>query len=273
MENQHSEEIRQEENRAMVAASASGKMNPYVLPASILIAALIIGGSIIYLVKGGGGGGNTAGKNVNPLSLPYKGGKTAFSECVDSKKYAATAQADNAAGGEAGVNSTPTTFVNGKKVVDANGNSVGANGQAILDAIDAAVKKPAAAPKTGPLALTSRDVILGNANAPVTVSEYGDYQWPFCELFSANVQPLIDQQYVQTGKANFVFRNFPFLGPESLDAGAAVECAKDSGKFWEYHNALYAAKTEDAQKYGGGENDGFLNRDMFLNLAQKVGVK
>ena len=258
----------------MSATPVARNTNPYILPASILIAAVTIGGSIIYLVKGDNGGTPApTGKNVNPLSLAYKGGKTAFSECVDSKKYAATAQADNAAGGAAGVNSTPTTFVNGKKVVDANGNSVGANGQTILDAIAAAVKKPTPAPTTGPLALTSRDVVLGDANEPVTVIEYGDYQCPFCELFSINVQPLIEQQYVQTGKVKFVFRDFPFLGQESLDAGAAVECAKDGGKFWEYHNALYASKTEDAKKYGGGENDGFLNRDMFLNLAQKVGLK
>lgn len=245
--------------------------NPYILPASILIAALIIGGSIIYMVKSGGGSGPD--KSVNPLSLPYKGGKTAFSECLDSGKHNATAQADNAAGAEAEVNSTPTTFVNGKKVVDEQGRSVGANGQIILAAIEAAVKNPSPEIKTGPFALTDRDIILGDANAPVTVIEYGDYQCPFCELFSAKVQPLIKQQYVDTGKAKFVFRDFPFLGQESFDAGAAVECAKDQGKFWEYHDALYIAKTEDAQKYGGGENDGFLNRDMFLNLAKKLGLK
>lgn len=267
------ENIPHEENRQVSAVAVSRNINPYILPGSILIAALIIGGSLIYMVSSGNGSPSPAGKSVNPLSLPYKGGKTAFSECVDSKKYAATAQADNAAGTAAGVNSTPTTFVNGKKVVDENGNSVGANGKDILDAIAAAVAKPTPAPTTGPLALTSRDVILGDANAPVTVIEYGDYQCPFCELFYAQVQPAIEKQYVQTGKVKFVFRDFPFLGQESFEAGAAVECAKDVGKFWEYHNALYAAKTEDAQKYGGGENDGFLNRDMFLNLAQKVGIK
>jgi protein-disulfide isomerase len=271
MENIPSEENRSAENIKISTSSMARSANPYILPASILIAALIIGGSIIYMVKSDGG--STPGKSVNPLSLPYKGGKTAFSECVDSGKYNSVAQADNAAGAEAGVNSTPATFVNGKKVVDEQGRSVGANGEMILAAIEAAVKKPGAEIKTGPLALTDRDVILGDANAPVTVIEYGDYQCPFCELFYAKVQPLIKQQYVDTGKVKFVFRDFPFLGQESFDAGAAVECAKDAGKFWEYHDALYASKTEDAQKYGGGENDGFLNRDMFLNLAKKVGIK
>lgn len=264
-------EDRPAENYPVYASTAPRAINPYILPGSILLAALIIGGSIVYMVNSGGGnsGGSVVKKLVNPLTLAYKGPKTAFSECVDSGKHAATAQADNAAGAAAGVNSTPTTFVNGNKVTDQNGNSVGANGQAILAAIDAAVKKPAPAPTTGPLALTSSDVIMGKADAPVTVIEYGDYQCPFCELFYAQVQPTIEQ-YAQQGKVKFVFRDFPFLGQESLDAGAAAECAKDSGKFWEYHDALYAAKTEDAQKYGGGENDGFISRDTLLNLWQKV---
>jgi len=156
---------------------------------------------------------------------------------------------------------------------DGNTQSVGANGDLVIADIEAAIKNPSPAPTSGPLALTSRDVIMGDPNAPVTVIEYGDYQCPFCERFYAQVQSVIEQQYVQTGKVKFVFRNFPFLGQESIDAGAAVECAKELGKFWEYHGALYASKTEDAQKYGGGENDGFLNRDMFLNLGQKVGLK
>ena len=77
---------------------------------------------------------------------------------------------------------------------------------------------------------------------------------------------------MNTGKVKFVFRDFPFLGQESYDAGAAAECAEAEGMFWQYHDALYAAKIGDTTNYGGGEDDGFFNRNTFLNLAKQVGL-
>lgn len=146
----------------------------------------------------------------------------------------------------------------------------------------------AAAPVAGALGANSggaftlgpRDVILGNANAPVTVIEYGDYQCPYCTRYFSQVQPAIVSNYVNTGKAKFVFRDFPFLdrfaglpagANESHAAGAAAECAKDQGKFWQYHDALYTAKIGD-ETNGGGENDGFYNNALFLKLAGQVGM-
>ncbi len=130
------------------------------------------------------------------------------------------------------------------------------------------------------LALGPRDVILGNASAPVTVVEYGDYQCPFCTRFYEQVQPLIIQNYVNAGKAKLVFRDFPFLDSaeitsssvgESHAAGAAAECAKDENQFWPYHDALYAAKAADEAK-GGGEDNGFFNRALFLKIAGQLGM-
>ena len=119
--------------------------------------------------------------------------------------------------------------------------------------------------------LGPRDAILGNANAPVTLVEYGDYQCPFCTRYFQTIQPLIVTNYVNTGKVKMVFRDFPFLGPESLTAANAAECAVDQGKLWPYHDALYQAKLDDEMK-GGSENDGVFNRALFLKLAQNVGL-
>jgi protein-disulfide isomerase len=68
-----------------------------------------------------------------------------------------------------------------------------------------------------------------------------------------------------------VFRNFAFLGAESTAAAEAADCAQDQGKLWPYHDALYTAKVADVQK-GGAEDDGFFNRALFLQLAQKTGL-
>lgn len=124
---------------------------------------------------------------------------------------------------------------------------------------------------TSAMQIGPRDEILGNQNAPVTLVEYGDYQCPFCSAFFAQTQPQLVNDYINKGVVRMVFRNFAFLGPESVAAAQAAECAFDQQKLWPYHDALYQAKVSDEQK-GGSENDGIFNRTLFLNLAQKIGL-
>ncbi len=117
------------------------------------------------------------------------------------------------------------------------------------------------------LAIQERDVILGDPKAPVTIIEYGDYQCPFCVRFFEQTEPQIIEQYVKTGKAKFIFRDLAFLGPESVEAGEAAECAKDQGKFWVFHDALYVAEGKDGQEHNGN-----LNRELFMQIAGQVGM-
>jgi protein-disulfide isomerase len=126
-------------------------------------------------------------------------------------------------------------------------------------------------PNINAMVLGPRDAILGNANASVTLIEYGDYQCPFCTAFFKQTEPSIVQNYVNTGKVKMVFRNFAFLGPESIAAAAAADCAEDQNKLWAYHDALYSAKIAD-EANGGGEQDGFFNRVEFLKLAKQVSI-
>ena len=121
------------------------------------------------------------------------------------------------------------------------------------------------------MALGPRDAILGTANAPVTLIEYGDYQCPFCAQFFGQTEPQIIQNYVNTGKVRMIFRDFAFLGPESTAAANAAQCAEDQNKLWPYHDALYTAKLGDEAK-GGNEDDGFYNAAEFIKLAQQVGL-
>lgn len=116
-------------------------------------------------------------------------------------------------------------------------------------------------------AITDTDAPMGNASAPVSIILYADYQCPFCGRFFSSVEPSLIQDYVQTGKARFVHRDFAFLGPESFSAAEAAECSKDQGKFWQFHDALYAAEIKDGQ-----ENNGNLNRTLFVKLAKQVGM-
>ncbi len=79
----------------------------------------------------------------------------------------------------------------------------------------------------------------GPATAPVTVVEFTDFHCPFCK----QVQPTLDQLMAKyEGKVKLVYRDFPIdqLHPQSRRAHEAARCANDQGKFWAYHDLLYA---------------------------------
>ena len=84
------------------------------------------------------------------------------------------------------------------------------------------------------------DPILGNPEATVTIIEFGDYQCPLCRIFWKETMPRIKEQYVDTGKVQIVFRDFPQeVHPEASAAAMAAECAEDQGKYWEYHDKIF----------------------------------
>lgn len=112
--------------------------------------------------------------------------------------------------------------------------------------------------------LPSNGNVLGNPSAPVKVVEWGNYQCPFCGIFARETQDQLINDYVKTGKATFEFRNFAFNGQESYDSAAAALCAKDQGKFWEYHDTLYLNQH--------GENQGAFTRDRLKQMAKTVGL-
>lgn len=81
--------------------------------------------------------------------------------------------------------------------------------------------------------------VQGSPDAPITIVEYGDFQCPFCSVFSREVKPLIHQNYIETGQVRFEFRHFPAIGATSLHMAHAALCAHTQGAFWEYHDYLY----------------------------------
>ena len=86
--------------------------------------------------------------------------------------------------------------------------------------------------------------ILGSKTATVTIVEVGDYQCHMCKLWFQETRPLIIENYIETGKANLVFVDMPFLGSDSTPASEATYCAADQGKYWEYHSLLFTYQEE-----------------------------
>ncbi len=84
---------------------------------------------------------------------------------------------------------------------------------------------------------------MGDPNAPVKVNVYSDFQCPACKSFAETYEPIIIDQYIQTGKVYFTYHPYRVIGPESDKAAAAAYCANEQNKFWEYHDILYANLT------------------------------
>ncbi len=131
--------------------------------------------------------------------------------------------------------------------------------------------------------VSSDDRVQGNKEASVTLVMYEDFQCPFCgavfgspanpELHQSLIQrdptwapfiPGVMADYVSKGTVQFVYRDFAFLGPESVDAAEAARCAGDQGKFWEYHDYLY--------NHQNGENEGGFSNANLKSFAQTLAL-
>jgi protein-disulfide isomerase len=128
--------------------------------------------------------------------------------------------------------------------------------------------KPAPAPSTPrPVAAPDafRGYTLGVAPAPVEVTEYSDFECPFCASFATVQMPVVREQLIATGKLRWRFRDFPLPSHKySRYAALAAQCAGEQGKFWEMHDQLFA----NHQWAQTGKNP----RSLFRDFARAAGV-
>jgi protein-disulfide isomerase len=88
--------------------------------------------------------------------------------------------------------------------------------------------------------------VRGNADAPIMLIEYADYECPYCQ----EVQPVVDKILNEyKGKIAFVFKDLPLpMHANAPKAAEAARCAETQGKFWEYHDLVLAKKQLDLSK-------------------------
>jgi protein-disulfide isomerase len=121
-----------------------------------------------------------------------------------------------------------------------------------------------AASTTVDSSIQQNGIALGDPAAKVTVTEWGDFQCPYCGDFARDVQPQLIADYVKTGKIKFEFKNLAFLGDESVKAAEAGACAVDQGKFWAFHDAIFANQA--------GENKGAFSSSRLEQIAAIAGL-
>lgn len=97
---------------------------------------------------------------------------------------------------------------------------------------------------------TEGSPFIGQADAPVTMAFFYDYQCPFCKQFEEQVTPELMTKYIESGKVKMVLKDFQFLGEDSVTAalfGRALWEAQPD-KYYAWYVAMYKAQDDEGDE-------------------------
>lgn len=106
------------------------------------------------------------------------------------------------------------------------------------------------------------DRVLGKPEAPITILEYASLTCPHCAAFDAETLPKLEKDWIDTGKAKLIFRDFPF-DATALKAAVLARCAGPE-KFYGFVDMLFKSQATWAH---GADPDAAL-----LRIAKLGGV-
>jgi protein-disulfide isomerase len=110
-----------------------------------------------------------------------------------------------------------------------------------------------------------RGYFKGSANAPVEITEFVDYQCPFCQTFATLQMPTIEQRLIQTGRVRWRYRDFPLQQhPFARLAAHSAACADEQGKYWDQHQRIYEGQADWSAARDAGP--------IFRSYAKAVGL-
>ncbi|MBB3935045.1 DsbA family protein [Aureimonas phyllosphaerae] len=160
------------------------------------------------------------------------------------------------------------------------GLALGSAAPAFAQTETPAAAAPAAAPQTNPSAVTAPnaegtvdvaklmapqalpDIVIGKADAPVTIIEYASMTCSHCRDFHSESYPKIKADYLDTGKAKLILREFPF-DPRALGAFMLARCAGDDKR-----TAMVDVLFDQQREWAGAENASAA----LLKIAQLAGM-
>ncbi|MGF9964747.1 DsbA family protein [Bacillus rhizoplanae] len=104
---------------------------------------------------------------------------------------------------------------------------------------------------------------LGEKDAPIHIVEFGDFKCPACRTWDATVLPRLKEEYINKGKVQLHFINFPFIGKDS-DLGAAAGEAiykQDPKAFWTFYDEIYQNQKNEDEKW--------ITEDLLVNIVKQ----
>jgi len=112
---------------------------------------------------------------------------------------------------------------------------------------------------------------MGVANAPVTIIEFSDYECPYCKRAHTVVDEVMKKY---DGKVKLVYRDYPLPFHEhARPAAEAANCANAQGKFWPYHQKLWAASDLNTDKLKAMAGEVGLDQQKFDDCLAKAQFK
>jgi protein-disulfide isomerase len=110
-----------------------------------------------------------------------------------------------------------------------------------------------------------RGYLKGSPDAPVEITEFADFQCPFCQTFATLQMPTIDERLIQTGRVRWRYRDFPLQQhPFARLAAHSAACADEQGKYWDQHQRIYEGQSEWSEARDAAA--------IFRNYAKGVGL-
>ncbi len=104
---------------------------------------------------------------------------------------------------------------------------------------------------------------LGEVGAPVVLVNYSDFQCPYCAQWARETKPAL-MEYVEDGDLRIEWRDFPYIGQESVTLAVAGRAAAQQGAFWPFHDAMYA-------DLAAGREDRATQRRL-VGIARRLGL-
>ena len=110
-----------------------------------------------------------------------------------------------------------------------------------------------------------RGYLKGSPEALVEITEFADYQCPFCQTFATLQMPTIEERLINTGRLRWRYRDFPLQQHSFARLSAhSAACADEQGKYWPQHNRIYEGQQEWAEARDAGS--------VFRRYAQETGL-
>ena len=177
-----------------------------------------------------------------------------FERSLDVHQYRTQVEESAAEGVALGVTATPTFFFNGRKLQGVQSKESLA--QQVEQALGMKPTKPSPEAVVEN-ALQMNSPVRGSPDAPVVITEYADFQCPYC----ANARSRLDQVLREyPHQVKLVFKNFPLdFHPDSMLAHRAALAAERQGKFWEMHDLIFS-------------NQRAMKRDGLFSMAKGLGL-